>query len=181
MRVALVVVGCAHQPAPPTTPATTTGNAPSAELVERGAALFDAAMHDDRQRLKGLVDWSRYRMFVAWHSSPDEASAARAIADMEAEPQPSDRFVDGEVEKLASLLKAVASGTLPPRPLPVTDNAELRALRAGPQGTMSPSRARLTTYATEALQAGRDISYEGVGRITLLFMAGQLVALFVAS
>jgi hypothetical protein len=176
-RVALVMLalaGCAHTRAPAK---TSTENQPNPALVEKGAALFDAATHDDRLRLKTLVDWPRWRTVAAWQSAHDAASADRAIATLEADAQPGDAFVDGETQKLAARLTSVAAGTMPPQPM-MSPSDELQRLRHGAQGTMSPSEARLATYAREAVEGADDITYRGSGRVTLAFVAGQLVGVF---
>jgi hypothetical protein len=51
------------------------------------------------------------------------------------------------------------------------------ALRNGVAARTAPSLARLATQAGEALQGGREISYEGTGRLTFVFVSGQLAAI----
>jgi hypothetical protein len=171
----LAIAGCAQPKPPPAAPAT--AKVTDAGLEERAAGLFDAATHDDRLRLKALIDWPRYRTFNAWRTSADDASAARALAQLEAEPQPSAQFLDGAVAQLAQVLRAVAAGPLPPRPRHDAGDARLEALRAGVAAGTAPSLARLATQAGEALQGGGEISYEGTGRITFVFVSGQLAAM----
>jgi hypothetical protein len=184
MRLAVAVValvGCAGAPPPPAATATQAPPAAHDPLAERGAALFDAAVHGDRLRLKTLVDWTRWRSFEAWAGARSESDARQALSQLEAQPQPGDAYVDAAVERLQARLAQAASGPLPPREAPGAHNAALAKLRAGPPAGSSPSLARLTTLVAESLSDAHAVTFDGAGRVTLVFVDGELAALLEAS
>jgi hypothetical protein len=179
MRVivlALAIAGCAAAPAPKSaTPATEK----SAALQERAAELFDAAMHHDRLRMRALVDWDRYRSIDLSFRDEDETVAARALAELEAEPHPSSHYVDVTLAEIERKLQRVASGPMPPRP----KGDVVQMFHREQRPNMTPSARRLVTFAAQALEGHRDIYYQGSGAGTgtgydaiLVFVAGQLVA-----
>ena len=92
-----------------TTPAAIAGKV---SRQEQAATLFDAALHRDRLRLKLLVDWSRYRLTWAWaRAMADHAEATTGLSQVEAEPSPSEAYVEMAVGELQARLAAVAGGT----------------------------------------------------------------------
>ncbi len=188
MRAALVLAtaaatlgGCAAaKPAPSATAAT--ASAPAHDpMAERGATLFDAAVHGDRLRLKTLVDWNRWRSFEAWAGARSESDARQALSQLEAQPQPGEAYVDAAVDRLQARLAQAASGPLPPREAPGASNASLAQLRAGPAPGTSPSLARLTTLVAESLADAHEVTFDGARRVTLVFVDGELAALLEAS
>jgi hypothetical protein len=168
LLLGLLIAGCAHDK--PTPAPVTTASAPD-PLQERGAALFDAAMHDDRARLKTLVDWQRYRVVVAAFKSRDEMAAARALAEIDSDPQPTEQYVEGQVVLVANHLSTFASGTLPPQISQIMDYAAEGNWPAPER--LSPSRARLVRLAIAALFGAREVIYDNA--IALDFIKGQLV------
>jgi hypothetical protein len=169
--LALLVAGCAHQQAAAPAPGKGATTASAVDpLQERGAALFDAAVHDDRAQLKTLVDWPRYRVVVAALKSRDETAAGKALAEIDSEPQPTEQYIEAQVVQVANELSTIASGPLPPQISLVQDHDPHSGL---PSHALSPSRARLVTLATEALQGAREVVYDN--SMGLVFVKGQLV------
>jgi hypothetical protein len=175
LGLALLVLGggCASSHAHAAARAAAPSAAPS--LQERAAALFDAASHGDRLRLKLLVDWTRYRLTTAWaHARADHATASAALSQLEAEPEPSDAYVDGAVTELQARLGAVAAGPMPPRAQPEATNPLLAELRAGAPPSRFPGLPQLWGLTSEALAGAREVTYAGTGRVTLLFAGDRL-------
>jgi hypothetical protein len=171
--LALGVAGCATaRPA-----ATASEGQPPAELRERAAALFDAAAHGDLLRLKTLVDWGRWRTVQARAVCSSDQQAAELLSRLEAEPQPSPRFVDDAVGKVRTELAEVTAGTLPPEPQPGMMNATLAGWRRGPEEGAPPSLARLQSLAADSLEGAAELTYRGARRVTLVFVGGLYVGM----
>jgi len=169
MLVALA--GCA---APKSNGATSAAGV-RAGRQEQVAALFDAATHRDKLRLKLLVDWSRYRMAWAWsRAAADHAEATTGLSQIEAEPSPSEAWIDMAVGELQTRLATVASGPQPPHAEPGVANARLAELKNGAPQTKYPALPRLWELAAEALSGADEVTYSGVGRVTLLFAGDRL-------
>jgi len=142
---------------------------------EQAAALFDAATHRDKLRLKLLVDWSRYRLAWAWsRAAADHAEATTGLSQIEAEPSPSEAWIEMAVGELQTRLAAVASGPQPPHAEPGVANARLAELKNGAPQTKYPALPRLWELAAEALSGADEVTYSGVGRVTLLFAGDRL-------
>jgi hypothetical protein len=167
-----VIAGCATAPRPATTPT----EAP-AELREQAAALFDAAAHGDELRLKTLVDWTRWRTVAGLKECASETQAAEVLSKIEAEPQPSPRFVDTAVQKVRAELAEVAAGTLPPQAQAAAPNATVAGWKSGPTPRTSPSLARLHTLVADSLDGAREVTYAGSRRVTLVFVGSRFVGM----
>jgi len=169
LTLALVAAGCAS-----TKPSVRAADArPSRQ--EQVAALFDAATHHDKLRLKLLVDWSRYRLAWAWsRAAADHAEATTGLSQIEAEPSPSEAWIDMAVGELQARLAAVASGPQPPHAEPGVANAKLAELKSGAPQTKYPALPRLWELAAEALSGVDEVTYAGAGRVTLLFAGDRL-------
>ncbi|HXU71951.1 MAG TPA: hypothetical protein VN947_21605 [Polyangia bacterium] len=168
----LLVAGCAASK-PKTVAATSTPAYASRQ--EQAAVLFDAASHGDRLRLKLLVDWSRYRLTWAWaRAMADHAEATTGLSQVEAEPSPSAAYMDMAVGELQSKLAAVASGPQPPHPEPGVANALLAELRGQPPLSKYPALPRLWMLTQDALDGADEITFRGVGSVTLLFVGDRL-------
>jgi hypothetical protein len=142
---------------------------------EQAATLFDAALHRDRLRLKLLVDWSRYRLTWAWaRAKADHAEATTGLSQVEAEPSPSEAYVEMAVGELQARLAAVAGGTQPPRAETGVANAQLAELRGAAPMSKYPALPRLWSLTQDALAGADEVTYEGVGRVTLLFVGDRL-------
>jgi hypothetical protein len=142
---------------------------------EQAASLFDAATHRDRLRLKLLVDWPRYRLAWAWsRAAADHAESTTGLSQVEAEPSPSEAYVEMAVGELQERLAAVASGPQPPHPEPGVANARLAELRRGAPQTKYPALPRLWALTSEALEGADEITYAGTTRVTLLFVGDRL-------
>ena len=174
MRWILAIVlatGCATTK--PTTSATT---AVKQSRQEQAAALFDAASHRDLLRLKLLVDWSRYRLTWAWaRAAADHAEATTGLSQVEAEPSPSEAYVNMAAGELQARLAAVAAGTQPPHAEAGVANAQLAELRQGaPPMSKYPALPRLWELTRDALDGADEITYAGGQRVTLLFVGDRL-------
>jgi len=170
----LLLLGCA---APRPKAATTTAVA-KASRQEQVAALFDAAVHRDKLRLKLLVDWPRYRLAWAWaRAAADHAEATTGLSQIEAEPEPSEAWIDMAAGELQARLAAVASGPQPPQAVPGMENAQLVTLKEGPPQTKYPALPRLWELAKEALGGVDQVTYAGTRRVTLLFAGDRLAGL----
>jgi hypothetical protein len=172
----VLLAGCAATGTPAAKPVAAAQD----PLQERAAELFDAATHGDELRLKTLVDWARWRTVDGLVRSDGEARAAEVLSRMEAEPAPTARFVDDAVRDVRARLAEVAAGTLPPRPRSGVMNATLAAWRRGPAAGAPPSLARLQTLAAEALDGGREVTYDGARRVTLVFVGSMLAGVLEA-
>jgi hypothetical protein len=168
----MLVAGCAASK-PKTVAATSTSA--HASRQEQAAVLFDAASHGDKLRLKLLVDWSRYRLTWAWaRAVVDHAEATTGLSQVEAEPSPSAAYMDMAVGELQSKLAAVASGPQPPQAEPGVANALLSELRGQPPLSKYPALPRLWTLTQDALDGADEITFKGVGSVTLLFVGDRL-------
>jgi hypothetical protein len=168
----VVAAGCAS-----TTPATKSSSSnPKASRQEQAAALFDAATHRDKLRLKLLVDWSRYRLTWAWaRATADHAEATTGLSQVEAEPSPSEAFVEMAAGELQQRLAEVAAGTQPPHAESGVANAQLAELRQG-AAPMSkyPALPRLWELTRDALDGADEVTFSGAKRVTLLFVGDRL-------
>lgn len=165
----LLAAGCA------TTKPTPVAPAPHAARQEQAAELFDAATHGDTLRLKLLVDWQRYRLAWAWaRAATDHAEATTGLSQIEAEPSPSEAYVNMAVGELQTRLAAVAAGPQPPHAEPGVANARLAELKNGAPQTKYPALPRLWQLAAEALDGADEVTYAGAGRVTLLFVGDRL-------
>jgi hypothetical protein len=169
LTLALVAAGCAS-----TKPSVRAADArPSRQ--EQVAALFDAATHHDKLRLKLLVDWSRYRLAWAWsRAAADHAEATTGLSQIEADPSPSEAWIDMAEGELQARLAQVASGPQPPHEEAGVANAKLAELKGGPPQTKYPALPRLWELAAEALSGVDEVTYAGAGRVTLLFAGDRL-------
>jgi hypothetical protein len=168
--VVMLVSGCAT-----TSRATATKASPKVSRQEQAATLFDAALHRDRLRLKLLVDWSRYRLTWAWaRAKADHAEATTGLSQVEAEPSPSEAYVEMAVGELQARLAAVAGGTQPPRAETGVANAQLAELRGTAPMSKYPALPRLWSLTQDALAGADEVTYDGVGRVTLLFVGDRL-------
>ncbi len=166
-------VGCAAAKPRPVAAETTTQH--PVPRQEQAAALFEAALHHDKLQLKLLVDWPRYRLAWAWaRSVADHAEATTGLSQVEAEPSPSEAYVDMAVGELQARLAAVASGPEPPQAEPGVANALLAELRHGPPLTKYPALPRLWQLTAEALAGADEVTFAGAERITLLFVGDRL-------
>ena len=171
VTMALAAVACA---------ATKPAVAPAAKSVgssrqEQVATLFDVATHRDKLRLKLLVDWPRYRLAWAWtRALADHAEATTGLSQIEAEPEPSEAWIDMATGELQARLAAVAAGPQPPHAEPGVENAQLAALKQGAPQTKYPALPRLWELAAEALGGADQVTYVGTKRVTLLFVGDRL-------
>jgi hypothetical protein len=172
VTVALAAVGCAS-----------TGGGKDASAAggahvsrqEQAAALFDAATHHDLLRLKLLVDWPRYRLAWAWaRAAADHAESTTGLSQIEAEPSPSEAWVEMAAGELQQRLAAVAEGPQPPHAEAGVANARLAELRRGAPETKYPALPRLWELASEALAGADEVTYAGGKRVTLLFVGDRL-------
>ena len=169
----MLVSGCAT-----TGRATATKAAPKVSRQEQAATLFDAALHRDKLRLKLLVDWSRYRLTWAWaRAKADHAEATTGLSQVEAEPSPSEAYVEMAVGDLQARLAAVAGGTQPPQPEAGVANARLAELKGEPPMSKYPALPRLWTLTQDALVGADEITYRGQGQLTLIFVGDRLAGL----
>jgi hypothetical protein len=169
LTLALGAAGCAS-----TKPSVRAADARPARQ-EQAAALFDAATHHDKLRLKLLVDWSRYRLAWAWsRAAADHAEATTGLSQIEAEPSPSEAWIDMAVGELQARLAQVASGPQPPHAEAGVASAKLSLLKSGPPQTKYPALPRLWELAAEALSGVDEVTYAGAGRVTLLFAGDRL-------
>jgi hypothetical protein len=147
-----------------------------ASRQEQAAALFDAASHRDALRLKLLVDWSRYRLTWAWaRATADHAEATTGLSQVEAEPSPSEAYVEMAVGELQARLAAVAAGAQPPHAEAGVANAQLAELRrSAPPMSKYPALPRLWELTRDALDGADEITYAGGKRVTLLFVGDRL-------
>ncbi len=145
---------------------------------EQAAALFDAATHRDRKRLELLVDWTRYRLTWAWaRALGDHAEATTGLSLIEAEPEPSEAWIDMAVGELQTKLAAVASGPQPPQRVEGVENAALATLKGGAPQTKYPALPRLWQLTDEALSGADQVTFAGTKRVTLLFVGDRLAGL----
>ncbi|HWE28821.1 MAG TPA: hypothetical protein VHB97_12510 [Polyangia bacterium] len=177
LRAALVTMalslaaGCATTAPAPSARATTK----VASRQEQAAALFDAATHRDKLRLKLLVDWPRYRLAWAWaRAAADHAEATTGLSQIEAEPSPSEAYVEMAVGELQARLAAVAAGPQPPHAERGVANAQLAELERGAPQTKYPALPRLWALTAEALDGADEVTYAGAKRVTLLFVGDRL-------
>jgi hypothetical protein len=169
---AVLVASCATSKPVAKTPA---GTSHAASRQEEAATLFDAAAHGDRLRLKLLVDWSRYRLTWAWaRALADHAEATTGLSQVEAEPSPSEAYVEMAVGELQAKLAAVAAGTQPPQIEAGVANVRLAQLRGAPPLSKYPALPRLWTLTQDALVGADEITYRGTGSVTLLFVGDRL-------
>jgi hypothetical protein len=142
---------------------------------EQAAALFDAATHRDKLRLKLLVDWPRYRLAWAWaRAAADHAEATTGLSQIEAESSPSEAYVEMAAGELEARLSAVAAGPQPPHAEAGVANAQLAELKRGAPQTKYPALPRLWELAAEALAGADEITFAGAKRVTLLFVGDRL-------
>ncbi len=147
----------------------------SGSRQEQAAALFDAATHHDRLRLKLLVDWPRYRLAWAWaRAAVDHAESTTGLSQIEAEPSPSEAWVEMAAGELETRLAAVAAGPQPPQAQPGVANARLAELKRGAPQTKYPALPRLWELTAEALADADEVTYAGGQRVTLLFVGDRL-------
>ena len=145
------------------------------------ATLFDAATHRDRRRLELLVDWPRYRLAWAWaRAAADHAEATTGLSQIEAEPDPSEAWIQMALGELQTRLAAVAAGPEPPQAQPGVANARFAELKKGAPLTKYPALPRLWELAAEALGGADEVTYAGSGRVTFLFVGDRLVGLLEA-
>ncbi|MGZ3427624.1 MAG: hypothetical protein ACXVCV_13290, partial [Polyangia bacterium] len=151
-------------------------HAAKASRPEQAAALFDAATHRDKLRLKLLVDWSRDRLTWAWaRATADHAEATTGLSQVEAEPSPSEAYVEMAAGELQQKLAAVAAGTQPPHAEAGVANAQLAELRRGaPPMSKYPALPRLWELTRDALDGADEITFSGAQRVTLLFVGERL-------
>ena len=167
----VLVAGCAASKPVTATAAT----AKESSRQEQVATLFDAATHRDKKRLELLVDWPRYRLAWAWaRALGDHAEATTGLSQIEAEPEPSEAWIDMAVGELQAKLAAVASGPQPPHAEPGVENAQLATLKKGAPQTKYPALPRLWELAAEALSGADQVTYTGTKRVTLLFVGDRL-------
>ncbi len=166
--------GCAGRTRAPATTANAAKGGATARQ-EQAATLFDAAAHGDKLRLKLLVDWSRYRLTWAWaRALADHAEATTGLSQVEAEPSPSEAYVEMAVGELQTKLAAVAAGTQPPQIEAGVANARLAQLRGEPPLSRYPALPRLWTLTQDALAGADEVTYRGTGSVTLLFVGDRL-------
>ena len=169
LTAALFAAGCAS-----TAPSVRSSAARPARQ-EQAAALFDAATHRDKLRLKLLVDWSRYRLAWAWsRAAADHAEATTGLSQIEAEPSPSEAWIELAAGELQARLAQVASGPQPPHAEAGVANAQLAELKRGAPQTKYPALPRLWELTAEALSGADEVTYAGAGRVTLLFAGDRL-------
>ena len=146
-----------------------------ASRQEQAAALFDAATHHDKLRLKLLVDWSRYRLAWAWaRAAADHAEATTGLSQIEAEPSPSEAWVDDGGRRAAGA--AGAGGERAAAAAGGGGRGERAAGGAQARGaeTKYPALPRLWELTAEALAGADEVTYAGAGRVTLLFVGDRL-------
>jgi len=171
--VFVAVAGCASQRA--SSSGATAGARAKVSRQEQAAALFEAATHGDKARLTLLVDWTRYRLTWAWSRAvADHAEATTGLSQVEAEPTPSQAYVEMAANDLMQKLSAVASGPQPPRAEPGVANARLGELRGGAPLTKYPALPRLWELTRDALDGADEVTYAGASRITLVFVGDRL-------
>jgi hypothetical protein len=165
-----------------TTPAAkAAARSPGKRLQEQAAALFDVAAHDDRPRLKLMVDWARYRMLAAWlRAHADHEASTGELSLLEAEPDASESYVNHAVGELQAQLAEAAKGPTPPQLQPGVTNALFGELKRGAPQTKYPALPRLWELTTDAIGAADEVTYEGARRLTLLFIADRLVGVLEA-
>jgi hypothetical protein len=167
-----VAAGCASTA---TTAGTAAPRAKAMSRQEQAAALFDAATHRDKLRLKLLVDWPRYRLAWAWaRAAADHAEATTGLSQIEAESSPSEAYVEMAAGELEARLSAVAAGPQPPHAEAGVANAQLAELKRGAPQTKYPALPRLWELAAEALAGADEIAFAGAKRVTLLFVGDRL-------
>ena len=183
----LLVGGCASSPgkhAGAASPAHTTDHAARSSadrLQEEAAAIFDAAVHDDKARLKLAVDWSRYRTLAAWlRAHADHEQSTGELSLLESEPDASESYVNHAVGELQAQLADAAKGPTPPQPRPGVANALFGELKRGAPQTKYPALPRLWELTTEAVGSADEVTYEGARRLTLLFNGDRLVGVLEA-
>lgn len=168
----LVVAGaCATQPAR----TSTTSAVAHRSRQEQAAALFEAAVHRDKPRLELMVDWTRYRLTWAWSRAlADHAESTTGLSQVEAEPSPSQAYVEMAVGELMQRLAAVADGPQPPHAEAGVANAQLAQLRQGAPLTKYPALPRLWELTQDALAGADEVTYAGGKRVTLVFVGDRL-------
>ncbi len=183
----LLAGGCASSPgkhAGPTTSAHASDRAVRSaanRLQEQAAAIFDAAVHDDKARLKLAVDWSRYRTLAAWlRAHADHEQSTGELSLLEAEPDASESYVNHAVGELQAQLADAAKGPTPPQPRPGVTNALFGELKRGAPQTKYPALPRLWELTTDAIGSADEVTYEGARRVTLLFIGDRLVGVLEA-
>ncbi|HEX8952508.1 MAG TPA: hypothetical protein VF997_22720 [Polyangia bacterium] len=180
MRLVVLVTlawcaGCAASSSTGARGATAGAAAVAPSRQEQAAALFDAAVHRDKLRLKLLVDWPRYRLAWAWaRAAGDHAEATTGLSQIEAEPSPSEAYVEMAVGELQARLATVAAGPQPPHAEPGVANAQLAELKRGAPQTKYPALPRLWELTAEALAGADEVTYAGARRVTLLFVGDRL-------
>jgi hypothetical protein len=166
----LLVAGCATTSKPASGTAAT-----KVSRQEQVASLFDAATHRDKLRLKLMVDWPRYRLTWAWsRAASDHAESTTGLSQIEAEPSPSEAWVDMAVGELQARLAAVAEGPQPPQAQPGVANARLAELKRGAPETKYPALPRLWELTAEALDGADEVTYAGAKRVTFVFVGDRL-------
>jgi hypothetical protein len=182
----LLAGGCAATtPAQPGAATATPGNSGARptgrRLQEQAAAIFDVAVHDDKLRLKLMVDWPRYRMLAAWlRAHADHEASTGELSLLEAEPDASESYVNHAVGELQAQLADAAKGPTPPQPRPGVTNALFGELKRGAPQTKYPALPRLWELTTDAIGGADEVTYEGARRLTLLFIADRLVGVLEA-
>ena len=167
-----LAAGCATTAGSHRAPSSATANV---SRQEQAATLFDAATHHDKLRLKLLVDWPRYRLAWAWaRAAADHAEATTGLSQVEAEPAPSEAWIEMAVGELQTRLAGVASGPQPPHAEPGVANARLAELKRGAPETKYPALPRLWELTAEALAGADEVTYAGATRLTLLFVGDRL-------
>jgi len=104
----------------------------------------------------------------------DHAEATTGLSQVEAEATPSEAWVDMEVGELQARLAKVASGTQPPQAEAGVTNARLAELRGPAPMSKYPALPRLWTLTQDALAGADEITFSGVGRVTLVFVGDRL-------
>jgi hypothetical protein len=166
-----------------TTPAAKTAAArsPGKRLQEQAAAVFDVAVHDDKPRLKLMVDWARYRMLAAWlRAHADHEASTGELSLLEAEPDASESYVNHAVGELQAQLADAAKGPTPPQLEPGVSNALFGELKRGAPQTKYPALPRLWELTADAIGGADEVTYAGARRLTLLFIADRLVGVLEA-
>ena len=155
--------------------ATTAAASAAPSRQEQVATLFDAATHRDKRRLQLLVDWPRYRLAWAWaRAAADHAEATTGLSQVEAEPEPSEAWIEMAVGELQARLAGVAAGPEPPQAQPGVANALFAELKRGAPLTKYPALPRLWELTAEALAGADEVTYAGATRVTLLFVGDRL-------
>ena len=127
-------------------------------------------------RLKLLVDWQRYRLTWAWaRALADHAEATTGLSQVEAEPSPSEAYVEmaaGRARSRGSRLsppgrsRRMRSRVWPTRGWP--------SCAGVPPPTKYPALPRLWELTAEALAGADEVTYAGASRLTLLFVGERL-------